>query len=250
MAAGDFNKANLRSVLPKFYQHVNCATRGNNTLDHVFTNIKNSYKAVPLPHIGNSDYLAVMLTPTYRPKVKQNKPALCEIRVWPQAAISVLQDCFEDTQWDIFREAATREGNIDLHEYTESVSGYITKCIDDVTAVKVIRKRANQKPWLTGEVHSLLMARNAAFKSGDKAVYSLARKNLSRGIREAKRLYGQKLNSHFTDNKDSRRLWQGCNTIADNKPRPPQASHLDPTLPDKLNHFYARFEINTNNYKT
>ena len=38
--AGDFNKASLKSVLPKFYQHVDCPTRGENTLDHVYTNIK------------------------------------------------------------------------------------------------------------------------------------------------------------------------------------------------------------------
>ncbi len=34
--AGDFNHANLKTVLPKFYQHVNFATRGNNTLDFVY----------------------------------------------------------------------------------------------------------------------------------------------------------------------------------------------------------------------
>lgn len=31
--AGDFNKANLKTVFPKLYQHVKCATRGDNTLD-------------------------------------------------------------------------------------------------------------------------------------------------------------------------------------------------------------------------
>ena len=32
--AGDFNQSNLKTVLPKFHQHVKCATRGKNTLDH------------------------------------------------------------------------------------------------------------------------------------------------------------------------------------------------------------------------
>ncbi len=32
--AGDFNKANLRKVMPNFHQHVSCPTRGPNTLDH------------------------------------------------------------------------------------------------------------------------------------------------------------------------------------------------------------------------
>lgn len=42
--AGDFNQANLKSILPKFYQHVKRPTRGVNTLDHVYTNIKHAYK--------------------------------------------------------------------------------------------------------------------------------------------------------------------------------------------------------------
>ena len=40
--AGDFNKA-LKIVLPKFHQHVKCSTRGENTLDHVYSNIKHAY---------------------------------------------------------------------------------------------------------------------------------------------------------------------------------------------------------------
>ncbi len=35
--AGDFNKANLRKVMPNFHQHVSCPTRGPNTLDHCYT---------------------------------------------------------------------------------------------------------------------------------------------------------------------------------------------------------------------
>ncbi len=38
--AGDFNKANLRKVMPTFHQHVSCPTRGPNTLDHCYTQFK------------------------------------------------------------------------------------------------------------------------------------------------------------------------------------------------------------------
>ncbi len=72
--AGDFNHANLKIVLPKFYQHVNFATRGNNTLDFVYTTVKNAYKAEPRPHLGYSDHISVMLTPAYRPLLKLAKP--------------------------------------------------------------------------------------------------------------------------------------------------------------------------------
>ncbi len=38
-----------------------------------------------------------------------------------------LQDCFNITDWNKFKQVAT-----DLQEYTETVTAYITKCIDDL----------------------------------------------------------------------------------------------------------------------
>lgn len=47
IVAGDFIKCNLRTVLPKYYQHVDIPTRDKNTLDHVYSNIRGLYRAVP-----------------------------------------------------------------------------------------------------------------------------------------------------------------------------------------------------------
>ncbi len=95
--AGDFNQANLKTVLPKFYQHVNFATRGNNTLDFVYTTVKNAHKAEPRRHLGYSDHISVMLIPGYRPLLKLAKLVQKQIMVWPNNATSALQDCFQDT---------------------------------------------------------------------------------------------------------------------------------------------------------
>ncbi len=190
--AGNFNHANIKTVLPKFYQHVNFATRGNHKLYFVYTTEKNAYKAVPRPHLGNSDHISVMLIPAYKPFLKLAKPVQKQITVLPDDATSALQDCFQDTDWNMFKEAATYHDHTDLQEYTETVTAYIKKCIDDVTVTKTITTRANQKPWMTAEVCGLLKTRDDAFRSGDKAVLKTARANLSRGIKKAKRLYAQK----------------------------------------------------------
>ncbi len=240
--AGDFNHANLKTVLPKFYQHVNFATRGNNTLDFVYTTVKNAYKAVPRPHLGYSDHISVMLIPAYRPLLKLAKPVQKLITIWPENATSTLQDCFQCTDWNMFKEAATYNNHTDLQEYTETVTAYIKKCMDDVTVTKTITTRANQKPWMTAEVRGLLKTRDEAFRSGDKAALKTARANLSCGIKNAKRSHAQKINNNFTDSRDTRSLWQAIQTITDYKP-PPQACDDDPSLPDTLNHFYSRFEM-------
>ncbi len=240
--SGDFNHANLKTVLPKFYQHVNFATRGNNMLDFVYTTVKNAYKAALRPHLGYSDHISVMLIPAYRPLLKLAKPVQKLITIWPENATSTLQDCFQCTHWNMFKEAATYNNHTDLQEYTETVTAYIKKCMDDVTVTKTITTRANQKPWMTAEVRGLLKTRDEAFRSGDKAALKTARANLSCGIKNAKRSHAQKINNHFTDSRDTRSLWQAIQTITDYKP-PPQACDDDPSLPDTLNHFYSRFEM-------
>ncbi|KAI5611468.1 gastrula zinc finger protein XlCGF28.1-like [Silurus asotus] len=119
--AGDFNHAYLKNVLPKLHQHVDFATRGANTLDLVYTNIPGAYRAEPHPHLGYSDHCSVMLIPAYRPLIRRSKPVLKQVKTWPEGATSALQDCFECTDWDMFREAATYGDSINLEEYTSSV---------------------------------------------------------------------------------------------------------------------------------
>ena len=47
------------------------------------------------------------------------------------------------------------------------------------------------------------------------------------------------------ERKDPRRLWQGFQNLTDYKPLPLRTCHSDPSLPDELNDFYARFEVNS-----
>ncbi len=127
------------------------------------------------------------------PCYKVIKPIHKQIQVWPEGSSEALQDCFVTTDWNMFKQAATYNNTTDLQEYTETVTAYITKCIDDVTVTKTITVRANQKPWLTGEVYRLPKARNAAFRAGDEEGLKTARANLSHGIREAKRQYSRRI---------------------------------------------------------
>lgn len=64
---------------PTFYKYVNFAIRGENTLDQVYTNIKQAFRAVHHPHLGNLDHLSVRLIPVYR-----NNLSVKQIRAWPR----------------------------------------------------------------------------------------------------------------------------------------------------------------------
>ena len=67
-----------------------------------------------------------MLLLAYRPQLKRSKLVHRTIRIW--------------------------------YTDTDSVTGYIDKCIEDVTVVKSITTHANQKPWLMAEICAVLRA--------------------------------------------------------------------------------------------
>ncbi|GAA6109013.1 uncharacterized protein LOC113663549 isoform X1, partial [Tachysurus ichikawai] len=140
------------------------------------------------------------------------------------------------------REAATNGDSVNLEEYTSAVTSYIGKCIDDVTVSKTITTRSNQKPWMTANVRTLLRTRDLAFRTGDRAALRTAMAKLSRAIREAKRAHAQTIHSHFQDSGDTRRMWLGIQAITNYKTASP-ACDSDASLPDALNDFYARFEV-------
>jgi len=214
---------------------VNCATRGNNTLDHVYCNLKHAYRAEPLPHLGLSDHLSLLLLPVYIPLRMTAKPCIKTITTWPEGALSQLQDCFSNTEWSIFEQG-------DLQEYTDTVLFYIKICIDNVTVNKLIRVFPNQKPWMTSEVYKLLKARDWAFRLGDKALYSTARNDLKRGINTAKRAYKEKIENLVSDN-DPRRVWQGLQHLTNYQGRKKIVTTTNGVLlAEELNNFFARFE--------
>ena len=83
VAAGDFNHVNLQVTLPTFHQHVTTATRGDNTLDKVYTNRRGLYRAAPHPHLGASNHISIMLVPAYCPVSKRMTATQKTIAVWP-----------------------------------------------------------------------------------------------------------------------------------------------------------------------
>lgn len=115
----------MQSVLPKFHQYVKSVTRGENILDHVYSNIKHAYRAIPLPHFGQSDHLSLLLSPAYTLLRRSTRPTTKSVTTWPDNTLSRQQDCFEQTDWDMFEHQ-------ELEIFTGSVLDYIKFCIVNV----------------------------------------------------------------------------------------------------------------------
>ncbi|KAK3552753.1 hypothetical protein QTP86_022162, partial [Hemibagrus guttatus] len=139
------------------------------------------------------------------------------VKTWLAGVTSALQDRFECTDWNMFREAATNSDSINLEEYTTSVTSYIGKRIDDMTVSKTITTHSNRKPWMNAEPSE----------------------------RRSAHTHTQRIHGHFQDSGDSRRMWQGIQEITNYKTTP-SACDSDSSLPDTLNDFYDRFEAQNN----
>ncbi len=146
----------------------------------MYTNIPGAYKATLSPHLGLSDHISIEMIPSYRPLICRTQPGVKTVQVWSDEAISQLQDCFANTDWELFAQST------DLEEYSSSVLAYIAFCTDTVLTTTTIMVFPNQKPWFNGIVRALLGARNATYRTGDKLAYSNARRETRMGIKEAK----------------------------------------------------------------
>ncbi|KAI4897626.1 hypothetical protein NFI96_030156, partial [Prochilodus magdalenae] len=212
---GDFNSANLTKQIPKYRQHIACPTREGNTLDKRYTCIKNAYRAVTRAAVGLSDHSLVHLIPTYRQKLKTNKPVITTVKRWTSGDTEKLQGCFKSTNWAVFEEAL--DG---LDEYTDTVTSYISFCEDSCISTKSQVRYSNNKPWFTAELKQLRREKEEAFRSGDRTVFKEAKYRLEKGIRAAKSKYSEQLNRHITAN-DPSSAWKGLQLLTAHKNAPP-----------------------------
>ena len=132
-------------------QYVQGPTRGKNTLDRLYSNLKKAYRTIPLPHLGRSAYISLLSVPAYIPLRRRIKPAKRTVKLWPEGALSQLQDCFDHTEWAVFEQ-------LELNDRIESVLFYFKTCTDNVTVNKKITVFNNRKPWMAAEVRTLLKA--------------------------------------------------------------------------------------------
>ncbi len=161
IVAGDFNKANLRKVMPNFHQHVSCPTRGPNTLDHYYTQCKNAYKARSLPAFGKSDHYAIFLTPEYKQWFVQEPLVEREVTRWSSHSEAMLQAALDDVDWDMYRASSS-----DVSEFTDLALSFVNTLTEQATETVKIRTFSNQKPWVDRSIRDAVNHRTAAYNAG------------------------------------------------------------------------------------
>ena len=128
-----------------------------NTLDHCYTKIKSAYKSFQRAGLGNSDHSVVLLLPNYKQRVRLAKPVSTAVSQWTMSAAETLQDCFNNTNWNAFRDTWTT-----LDEYTETVLDYLKFCEDVCVPKKTVTRYANSKPWFDKNIRKKIVAKDRA----------------------------------------------------------------------------------------
>ena len=166
---------------------LNVQPEGKKTLDHLYSTRRDAYKG--RPPFGKSDHNFILLIPAYKQQLKQEAPVTRSIKKWSDEADAKLQDCFASRDWNMFRDSS---------DDITSVTGFINKCIDDMT---------NQKPWITGNIRTELKARASTFKERDinPDSYKKCHYALRRTIQQANRQYKTKIEAHYISS-DPRRM--------------------------------------------
>ncbi len=104
---GDFNKANFRTIAPKYFQ-TSPSTRVEIVHSTIVTPPSGTHTSPSPAHLSaiGSDHSSVLLLPAYRQKLKREAPALRTVQCWSDQSDAILQDCFDHVDWDMFRAAS------------------------------------------------------------------------------------------------------------------------------------------------
>ena len=207
----NFNHTCLSKALPRYKQHVDCSTRKDKTLDHCYTVYKGAYHASARAPLGKSDHNTVILIPAYRQKLKTVKPVKKTVKKWSPESTEALRGCFECTDWSVLEHACT-----DLDEYTDTVTAYVSFCVESCIPTRTVCVYANDKPWFTKKMKNKLVAKDAAFRSGDDEEFRRTKYDARRAIVRAKAEHKDKLEDQFASN-NTHAVWQGLQTITQYK---------------------------------
>ena len=179
----------------------------------------------------------VHLLPKYRQKVKQSKPIKKTVYLWSAENKEKLQDCFDETDWQMFFDSC--DG--DPHLLTETLTDYMLWCESNCIEKKEVKVYPNNKPWLTKNLKECLNKKKHAHVTKDKEQYNLALKDFRSQIDNAKRDYKDRVEDKLVTG-NAKQAWDGLNKMMGRNGSNKQCVDVNKQFVDDLNNHYARFD--------
>ncbi len=240
--AGDYNKANLKKVVPNFHHIYPVQPE-----DRIHSIIATPSSKMPTK-LTHCRLLENRTMPPFSSHQNTNNgssrtpPVEREVTRCSSHSEAMLQAALDDVDWDMFRVSSS-----DVSEFTDVALSFVNMLTEQATETVTIRTFSNQKPWVDRTIRDAVNHRTAAYNagilSGNMSEYKALCYALRRAVRAAKLRYKERIESHFQLN-DSRRMWLGPKTICSSGNNSSAEVRADPLLAEELNTFYGRFECN------
>ena len=105
------------------------------------------------------------------------------------------------------------------------MTAYVSFRVESCIPTQTVCVYANDKLWFTKKVKNKLVAKDAAFRSGDDEEFRRAKYDARRAIARAKAEYKDKLEDQFASN-NTHAVWQGLQTITQYKAKSAATQHF------------------------
>ena len=226
--AGDFNKLDFAHTARTFQlkPSVSFPTRGNNTLDQIFTNLLEYYQpATSAPPFGLSDHLTIGLRPRIRSNQKTHRKFI-KTRDKRPSKIASLGRFLSEIPWsDLLSTVQSCDDKLTI------LTDIITYGLNTIMPQQSMKVHITDRPWITNQLKSLIARRQKAFNSGNTLMFKLFRNKVNRERKRCRKIYYQKKVQDLHDTKP-RDWWREVKQLCGNSnvPRCDLRTILNPDL--------------------
>lgn len=170
LIAGDFNKFDFKASA-KCYQLepiIKIPTRGKNTLDQIYTNLKEYYKPpVSGQAFGLSDHLSITVLPNVHQKFQAHSKII-KTRDKRPSRVASLGRYLLEFPWD-----TALSQNESCDDKLAAVTLIVNYGLDTIMPVRSVKVHHTDRPWLNADLKRLIQKRQQAFSSGDTFLFKL-----------------------------------------------------------------------------
>jgi len=225
---GDFN--DLRSFQNEISSLTNCKqivqfpTRGDNTLDMIFTNFPCMNLPRCIPPVGKSDHTCVLWCPTRKSRVSVKK----KVRKYSKSSIASFHSFLNSVDWMSYLQHIS-----DLDVAFTTFHDSLFAVFDFFFPFVYVRIRATDKPWVRPSLKNLINARDRAYSCGQTAKYLRLRKEVLVHIKYLK----AKFFAEISATKDQRKIWKAIRCHSGDNVCGTDSSL--PFSPDEFNEFFS-----------
>ena len=218
VVADDFNKFNNKAQARNYQLKplAKIPTRGNNTLDQLFTNLQDYHQEpTAFPPFGLSDHVTVITMPGLRLESKSQRKSL-KTRDKRPRSVAALGRFLVAVPWE---QALDHHSSCD--DKLSNITDIINYGLNTIMPERSVKIHQTDRPWLNPDLKRLISKRQKAFASGNKPLFNLLRNKVNRERKRCRKVY---YNNKVRDLKDTRpRDWwrevkQMCGNARSSRP--------------------------------